>query len=94
MIAQSDLCRVKRSIERSVGERVRLSSNKGKKKAFIREGIIESSYPSIFIVKFENEYETTRRLSFSYTDIVTKAVELVICKSNPQPAELSSTLNA
>ena len=82
MIEQSDVCRVKKSIERSVGERVKLSSNGGKKKAFVREGIIENSYPSIFTVKVENEYETTRRLSYSYTDILTNVVELVICKGD------------
>ena len=53
-------------------------------KAFIKEGIIENSYPSIFIIKFENEYEMTRRVSYSYTDILTKAVELVIYKDDKE----------
>ena len=65
-----------------MGEKIQLKANKGRKKAFIKEGIVENTYPSIFIVKFENEYETTRRVSYSYTDILTKAVEIVICKDN------------
>ncbi|NLV37196.1 MAG: Veg protein [Clostridiaceae bacterium] len=82
MAEKSDLFQIKKSIETCVGERVQLKANKGRKKAFIKEGVIENSYPSIFIIKFENEYETTRRVSYSYTDVLTKAVELVICKDD------------
>ncbi len=80
MAEKSDLFQIKKNIETCIGEKVQLKANKGRKKAFIKEGVIENSYPSIFIIKFENEYETTRRVSYSYTDILTKAVELVICK--------------
>jgi len=82
MAEKSDLVQIKKNIESCVGEKVQLKANKGRKKAFIKEGIIEKSYPSIFVIKFENEYETIRRVSYSYTDILTKAVELVICKDN------------
>ncbi len=82
MAEKSDLFQIKKNIETCIGERVQLKANKGRKKAFIKEGIIENSYPSIFIIKFENEYETTRRVSYSYTDILTKAVELVIYKDD------------
>ncbi len=82
MAEKSDLFQIKKNIETSIGEKVQLKANKGRKKAFIKEGVIENSYPSIFIIKFENEYETTRRVSYSYTDILTKAVELVICKDD------------
>jgi uncharacterized protein Veg len=82
MIEKSDLFQIKKDIETCVGEKVQLKANKGRKKSFIREGIIENSYPSIFIVRFENDYDTTRRVSYSYTDVLTKAVELVICKDN------------
>jgi uncharacterized protein Veg len=80
MIERGDLQQVRRSIESIIGERVQLKANKGRKKAFIKEGVVENSYPSIFIVKFENDYETIRRVSYSYTDLLTNAVELVLCK--------------
>ena len=82
MAEKSDLVQIKKNIETCIGEKVQLKANKGRKKAFIKEGVIENSYPSIFIIKFENDYETTRRVSYSYTDVLTKAVELVICKDN------------
>ncbi len=82
MIEKGDLFQVKKDIETCIGERVQLKANKGRKKAFVREGVLENSYPSIFVVKFENDFDTTRRVSYSYTDILTKAVEIVVCKNN------------
>jgi uncharacterized protein Veg len=82
MIDKNDLFQIKKDIETCIGQKVQLKANKGRKKAFIREGILENTYPSIFIVKFENEYETTRRVSYSYTDVLTKAVELVVCRDD------------
>ena len=83
MIESRDLFITRQSIERCVGERVRLFANKGRRKAVIREGVIENSYPSIFTIRIENEFDSIRRLSFSYTDLLTKVVELVICKDEP-----------
>lgn len=82
MAEKSDLVQIKRNIETCIGERVQLRSNKGRKKFFISEGVIENTYPSIFTIRFENEYEMTRRVSYSYTDVLTNAVELVVCKNN------------
>lgn len=82
MIDKGDLFQIKKDIETCIGEKVQLKANRGRKKAIIREGVVENTYPSIFVVKFENEYDTTRRVSYSYTDVLTKAVELVVCKDN------------
>ena len=82
MIGKGDLFQVKKDMDTFVGQKVQLRANKGRKKSFVREGIIENTYPSIFVVKFENGYENERRVSFSYTDILTKAVEMVVFKDN------------
>jgi uncharacterized protein Veg len=84
MIDRGELFQIKRDIEGCIGEKVQLRANKGRKKSFIREGVLENTYPSIFVVKFENEYDNTRRVSYSYTDILTKAVELVVYKDDKQ----------
>ncbi len=82
MIDKGELFQIKRDIEGCIGEKIQLRANKGRKKSFIREGVLENTYPSIFVVKFENEYDNTRRVSYSYTDILTKAVEIVVYKDN------------
>ena len=82
MIDKGELFQIKRDIEGCIGEKIQLRANKGRKKSFIREGVLENTYPSIFVVKFENEYDNTRRVSYSYTDILTKAVEIVVYKDD------------
>lgn len=83
MIEKSDLLQVKRSLQNNIGKKVRLTSKKGRKKEVVRQGIIESTYPSIFTIRLDNlpnDNGENRRVSFSYTDVLTKTVELVIFK--------------
>jgi len=80
LIENNDLCMMRQFIERCIGERVQLFANKGRRKAVIKEGVIENSYPNIFTIRIENEFDSIRTLSFSYTDLLTKVVELVVCK--------------
>lgn len=82
MLNRSDLFQIRIDIQNCVGQKVQLKANKGRKKSYIREGVLENSYANIFIVRFENEYEAVRRVSYNYTDVLTKAVELVVCKEN------------
>ncbi len=72
------LIEIKSSIEDHIGSRVRLKANKGRKRTTIREGIIEEVYPSIFIVKIEGGYNSTRKVSYCYSDILTSTVELTV----------------
>jgi uncharacterized protein Veg len=90
LIESKDLFIMRQFIERCVGERVRLFANKGRRKAVVKEGIIENSYPSIFTIRVENEFDSTRRLSFSYTDLLTKVVELVVCNEDAQAVQVVS----
>ena len=82
MIQKNDLFKIKKDLESNIGQKVQLKAKKGRKKSIIREGVIESTYPSIFVVKIENEQEMERRVSYSYTDILTKTVELVVYSEN------------
>lgn len=79
MIQKADLFALKRSIDANVGKKVRLTSNKGRKKTEVKEGIIESSYPNIFIIKYENGQLPSNFVSYSYTDVLTDSIELQIC---------------
>jgi uncharacterized protein Veg len=70
MIEKSELSEVKKSIETCIGQRVQLKSNKGRRNTFVKEGILESTYPNIFVVKLDNANEISRRVTYSYTDIL------------------------
>ncbi len=88
MYVQNDLIKIKSSLADNVGNKVRLKSKRGRKQIVEREGVIENTYPSIFVVKLDTDYEvstTERRVSYSYTDVLTKSVELFICE--PEDSE-------
>ncbi len=82
MRVNNSLDRIKKDVETCVGEKVRLKANKGRKKTFIKEGILESTYPCIFVVKFDSDQDSFRRVSYSYSDILTETVELTVCSEN------------
>ena len=81
MLNKNDLSRVKSDIESNVGSKVTLTAKKGRKKFIIRQGVIESTYSSIFVVKLdveEDQIPSNRRVSYNYIDILTKSVEIVL----------------
>lgn len=80
MILKSDLFAVKRDIEANVGKKVRLTSNKGRKKTEVKEGIIKNSYSNVFVVEYDNGKFSPNCVSYSYTDILTDSIELQLCK--------------
>ncbi|MTI66896.1 MAG: Veg protein [Firmicutes bacterium] len=79
MNPKNTLEKIKENVESYVGEKVRLKANKGRKKTTIREGVLENAYPSIFVVKIEGGYNSVRRVSYSYSDILTETVEVTVC---------------
>ncbi|SHH75673.1 MULTISPECIES: Veg family protein [Sporanaerobacter] len=79
MLEKNSLTKIKKDVEDSVGKKVILKANKGRKKTTVREGILESAYPSIFVVKISNQYDSVRRVSYTYSDILTETVEVTIC---------------
>lgn len=81
MYVQNDLIKIKTDLKDNIGSKVRLKSKQGRKQIIIREGVIESTYPSIFTVKLDEQNDiptSKRRVSYSYTDVLTKSVELYI----------------
>ncbi|MDF2821500.1 MAG: Veg protein [Clostridiales bacterium] len=81
MIEKKDIDHVKVTMDRHIGHRVKIRANKGRKKVVIREGIIFQTYPSIFIVKVNSKQSDVERcISFSYTDILTKNIQLSLCQ--------------
>jgi uncharacterized protein Veg len=99
-LAAKVLADIKRDLDGLIGTRIRLRANKGRRKVDEREGILERTYPSIFVVRLEEE-TSMRRVSFSYADILTEAVELTICRDEtpaatpaPRPAPVAQPVPA
>lgn len=81
MAAKSVLDDIKHELELHVGEKIRVKANKGRKKVDEKEGILEKTYPNIFVVRIEEGHLAERRISFSYADVLTETVELSLPES-------------
>lgn len=68
---------IKKDIDEHIGEKVLLRANSGRRKVVIREGVLEKTYPNIFIVRVDGNDSTSRTISYSYSDILTQTVQLV-----------------
>ena len=82
MIDLEAITKVRRTLESNVGERVHLKANRGRRKSYVKEGVINDTYPSIFTVLVDIDDSNEQMLSYTYSDVLTSNVELVVCKNN------------
>ncbi|MCX5779715.1 MAG: Veg family protein [Firmicutes bacterium] len=68
---------IKKDLEFFVGSKVRLKANRGRNRIIEREGVLESIYPNIFVIRL-NERKVERKVSYTYADVLTETVELFV----------------
>jgi len=78
MIVRDDVDSCRKGMEAYVGKRVRLKSNGGRKRKIVHDGILESCYPNVFIVRCLNQNSYQETISYSYVDVLTKVVEVAV----------------
>ena len=78
---QAQISKVRESVHRQRGNRVKIHLDRGRNKVDIQEGVIQGAYPSVFTVLVDDEREENppQLLSFSYTDIITKDIRMKLC---------------
>ena len=82
MATREALSEIKQHLDASIGKRIKLKANRGRKKVIERHGVLEQTYPHIFLIKLDEKTNSVRRLSFSYTDVLTETVQLTIYKDH------------
>ena len=80
MFDRSDVFHVRMDIQKIIGSKVTLETNKGRHKSVVSKGIVSNVYPSIFTIQLNEGPDPSRKLSFSYTDVLTNAVEITLCE--------------
>ena len=81
MIRKDDVSKLKEDISFCIGQKVRVTTDKGKKKMSTKEAIVESTYPNHFTVKYSSS-GSTGMTSFNYTEVLTNKIELIRCSDN------------
>lgn len=80
MFERSDVAHVRSDIQKIIGSTVKLETNKGRHKSVVNTGVVSNVYPSIFTIQLSGGSDASRKLSFSYTDVLTNAVEITLCE--------------
>ncbi len=70
---------IREEMKSMVGSRVKLRTNRGRNRIVENEGILDSLYPNIFVIRLHGR-QAERCVSYSYTDILTSTVELQLCE--------------
>ncbi|MDN5352396.1 MAG: hypothetical protein PWQ12_1316 [Clostridiales bacterium] len=78
MATRQTLDEIKVCVGECLGKKVILKTNKGKRKAKTREGIIENVFPSVFTVRIDQGSGAERTIAYSYSDILTESVEVTV----------------
>ncbi len=86
MIKINPLNEIRDSLSDRHGCRIVLRENGGRRKSKEHIGVLERTYESIFTVSVEDAGEM-RLLSYTYSDILTKAVELFLKEPDASIAE-------
>ena len=83
---------IKRDLVSFVGSKIRLKANRGRNRIVEREGVLESIYPNIFVIKL-NERKIERRVSYTYADVLTETVELFVYDKQDLEIRIASANN-
>lgn len=75
------LAQLRYDLERCIGQRVVIRANKGRRRIVVREGTLERTYPSLFVINLGPEQQN-RRVSYTYSDLLTETVELTVIEGN------------
>lgn len=70
------LATIKEDLENRIGSEIMLVAQTGRKRQTERRGILTETYPSVFVVDLDPNENSFERVSYSYSDILTKTVEI------------------
>ncbi|KRL37685.1 Veg family protein [Liquorilactobacillus uvarum] len=75
------LATIKEKLDDYVGKNLTVVAQAGRKKTIRRHGILRETFPAVFVVDLNQDENAFERVSYSYTDVLTKNIELDFEKS-------------
>lgn len=73
---------IRHTLEKYVGKKILLKANKGRKQIITKQGILETTYPSVFVIRVENGGDGYERVAYSYSDLLTETVKIKVFRNN------------
>lgn len=73
---------IRHTLEKYVGKKILLKANKGRKQIVTKQGVLETVYPSVFVIKVGHGEDGYERVAYSYSDLLTETVKIKVFKSS------------
>lgn len=71
-----DLVAIKSLLDDNLGEEIVVTIQMGRKKKRERRGVLKETYRSVFVVDLDQDDNNIDRVSYSYSDVLTHAIDV------------------
>ena len=79
MICPNDILNLKTDINEIEGQKIIVKGSLGRSKSFEKEATLQKAYPNFLVIKYE---EDAGNVTYSYTDVLTGAVQVDVFDGN------------
>lgn len=76
LAGENVLDKIREDLDSFVGKPVKLRANQGRRKILEAEGVLEQTYPRVFVVRIDDDPRSVKRMSYTYADVLTSTVEV------------------
>lgn len=66
---------IREDLDTFIGQPVTVRANRGRKRVVEIDGVLERTYPKIFVIA-SSDRNLTKRLSYTYSDVLTRSIEV------------------
>jgi uncharacterized protein Veg len=70
------LATIKDKLDGRIGDELMVVAQAGRKKITKRRGRLHMTYPAVFVVDLDQDENSFERVSYSYTDILTRNIKI------------------
>ncbi|MDL2225459.1 Veg family protein [Eubacteriales bacterium OttesenSCG-928-M02] len=74
----TELDKIRKEMESNIGKKVWVKAKRGRSKSVEDRGILAGTYSSVFTIVVEGKEGATGTISYTYGDILTNNLELVV----------------
>ncbi|BAP84943.1 hypothetical protein LOOC260_103690 [Paucilactobacillus hokkaidonensis JCM 18461] len=78
------LASIKAKLDQRIGDNMLVIAQAGRKKITKRHGVLSETYPAVFVVELNQDENSFERVSYSYTDVLTKNIEIDFEEENEE----------
>lgn len=86
-LVPTSITTIKQKLDSHLGDEITIVAQAGRKKITRRRGILRETYPAVFMVDLDQDQNNFKHVSYSYTDLLTKNIELEFDDDEVEEAE-------